>query len=87
MRKEKQKALFHLKTACGQLAGIIRMIEEDRYCMDIANQIVSSTVLLKKANMYILSAYLHSCVCDDVHYKEASDKVKEIEMALFKLLP
>ena len=41
MSDERKKALQNLKTARGQIDGIIRMIEEGRYCIDISNQILS----------------------------------------------
>lgn len=86
MSEEKKKAVFNLKTARGQLDGIIRMIEDDRYCIEISNQIAASTALLKKANMHILSEHLHSCVSTAVNENDASEKLKEIEDVLSKLL-
>jgi len=47
----KETALKKLKTVRGQVDGIIRMIEEDRYCVDISTQILSIIGLLKKANI------------------------------------
>ena len=37
-----------LRTARGQVDGIIRMLEEGRYCIDISNQILATEALLKK---------------------------------------
>jgi len=54
MSIERQKALNLLKTARGQIDGIIRMIEEDRYCVDISKQILAAQALLKKSNLEIL---------------------------------
>ena len=50
MNQEKVKALQALKTSKGQIEGIIKMIEEGRYCIDISNQIIAAQSLLKKAN-------------------------------------
>ena len=46
MKADKKTVLRQLKTAKGQLEGIIRMVEEDRYCMDITNQILASKAIL-----------------------------------------
>jgi len=54
MSEERKKALQLLKTARGQIDGIIKMIEEGRYCIDISNQILASQALLKKSNLEIL---------------------------------
>ena len=64
MNNERKKALQSLKTARGQIDGIIKMIEDDRYCVDISNQIMAAQSLLKKSNLIILEKHLHTCVKD-----------------------
>ncbi|MFR5150425.1 MAG: metal-sensing transcriptional repressor [Ruminococcus sp.] len=49
----------------GQLDGILRMIEEDRYCVDISNQLLATQALLKRVNQEILRAHIRSCVRRD----------------------
>lgn len=73
MKADKVKINRLLKTAAGQIEGISKMIEEDRYCIDISNQILAVQSILKKANNEILSAHMHMCV------KEAFDEGKEDE--------
>ena len=86
MTPEREKALKNLKTAKGQLEGIIKMIEEERYCIDISNQILASTALLKKADLHILSGHLHSCVKQAMQQGDSEEKLKEIEDVLGKLM-
>ena len=86
MSDERKKALQNLKTARGQIDGIILMIEEGRYCIDISNQISASTALLKKANKHILSGHLHSCVLTAIEEQDAEEKVREIEDVIAALL-
>lgn len=86
MSPERKKALQNLKTARGQIEGIIRMIEDDRYCIAISNQISASTALLKKANMHILSGHLNSCVKNAIESDDADVKIKEVEQVLSLLL-
>ena len=62
MTDERKKALKNLKTVRGQLDGIINMIEEGRYCVDVSNQIMASYALLKRANLDILEGHLHHCI-------------------------
>ena len=62
------------------------MIEEERYCIDISNQILASTALLKKANLHILSGHLHSCVKQAIQQGDSEEKLKEIEDVLGKLM-
>ena len=62
MKADKQKVTRLLKTARGQIDGILRMVEEDRYCMDISQQLMATEAILNKANKEILTAHLKSCV-------------------------
>lgn len=87
MNEERTQALRLLKTARGQLDGIIKMIEEGRYCIDISNQILASNALLKKANLHILTGHMESCVRHALDHEEKVDeKLQEIEVLLAKLL-
>ena len=54
MRADKAKVSRLLKTARGQIDGILKMIEEDRYCIDISNQVLAAEAMLKKANREII---------------------------------
>lgn len=64
-----------MKTARGQIDGIIKMLEDGRYCIDISKQILAVQALLKKTNLKVLENHMHSCV---VHaFEEGSDADKE----------
>ena len=78
LEQVRKKALFNLKTARGQIDGILRMIEEDRYCIDISKQILSARSLLRKANLEILRGHVKTCVADAVKKGEADAKIEEI---------
>jgi DNA-binding FrmR family transcriptional regulator len=83
---ESDKALGHLKTAGGQIDGIIRMIGEDRYCIDVSNQIQAAIALLKKANLIVLKQHMNTCVADAVRAKDGSEKIAEISKILEKYI-
>ena len=51
-----------LRTARGQLDGLLRMVEEDRYCIDISNQLLATIAILSRVNREVLDAHLESCV-------------------------
>ena len=86
MNEEQKKALQSLKTSRGQIEGIIKMLEEGRYCIDISNQIVAAQALLKKANMLILKQHLHHCVKDAVKQDNGDVKINEIIELLSKIM-
>ena len=48
MQAQRDKVERLLKTARGQLDGILKMVEEDRYCMDISNQLLATQSIASK---------------------------------------
>ncbi len=86
MNKDKVQAIQSLRTSKGQIEGIIKMIDEGRYCIDISNQIIAAQSLLKKANMLILKQHLNHCVKDAFINNTGEEKVDEIIGLLAKLI-
>lgn len=76
------KALKVLKTARGQIDGIIKMIEEERYCVDISTQLLAVIALLKRANIEIINKHVETCVREAVESGEVEEKLEELEMLM-----
>ena len=85
MKADKAQVQRLLKTARGQLDGILNMVEEDRYCIDISNQIQAAQAILGKANAEVLKAHVHHCVRAAVAQGDAAEKLDEISLILEKL--
>lgn len=87
MRADKEKQVRKLKTVKGQLEGLIKMMEEDRYCLDISNQLMASISILKNINKDVLSAHLKGCVKEAYgkDEKEINEKIEEMESIIKKL--
>ena len=86
MTTERNSALKALKISRGQIDGIIKMIEEGRYCIDIANQLLATQSLLKKAELSILQGHMRSCVKDACLTDQPEEKLEEMNKILEKLL-
>lgn len=88
MQADQTRTLQLLKTARGQIDGVLRMVEDDRYCIDISNQIQAATAILNKVNQEILSAHIHCCVKEAMSSDEetARQKVEEVLNVLEKCL-
>ena len=86
MNEEKKKAIQCLKTSKGQIEGVIKMIEDERYCIDISNQIIAAQSILKKANMLILKQHMNNCVKDAFLNNDGEEKVDELIGVLGKLI-
>lgn len=70
-----QKIKLNLKKAAGQLKLIEQMIDDGRYCIDIAQQVNASVGLLKKVNDFILENHLLVCGAKKLNSAKQSDRV------------
>ena len=84
--EERKKAIQNLKIAKGQIEGIIKMIEDDRYCIDVANQLMAVQSLIKKADLTILQGHLRHCVKEACYNNNPDEKIEEFNKVLEKLL-
>jgi DNA-binding FrmR family transcriptional regulator len=84
--QESRKALDLLKTVRGQVEAVVRMVEEDRYCIDVSRQVLASIALLRKANLLILRQHMNTCVKEAIHSDRGAEKIDEISMILEKYL-
>lgn len=85
MKADKDKINRLLKTARGQIDGIIKMVEDDRYCIDISNQIMATEAILKKVNREVLHSHIDSCLKEAVETGNVSEKLEEINKIIDKL--
>ena len=77
MRADHESVLRKLKIARGQLDGIIRMVEEDRYCVEISNQLLAAQSLLKNLNQEVVRAHIEGCVRDALQTDQPNPKLEE----------
>lgn len=85
MKADREESTKKIKIAKGQLEGILRMIDEDRYCIDISTQLMSTIALLKNVNKMILKAHVRSCVREALSTDEDNPKVEEALRVLEKM--
>ncbi|OGO51116.1 MAG: transcriptional regulator [Chloroflexi bacterium RBG_16_68_14] len=62
----RQEVLKRLSYIEGHLAGIRRMIDEDKYCVDILKQTYAVRRAIEKMEMLLLDGHLHTCVVEGV---------------------
>ena len=87
MTEDRKKALKKLKIVKGQIDGIIKMIEEGQYCVDVSNQIMASYSLLKTANLDVLEGHLNHCVTESFNNKENNEeKIDEVISLLKRMI-
>ncbi len=85
MKADRTQVELLLKTARGQIDGILKMVEEDRYCLDVSTQISSAVSVLKKANRTVLRSHMDHCVRQAVTDGTVDEKLDELTLLLDKL--
>ena len=89
MRADSKTVLRQLKTARGQLEGIIKMVEENRYCVDISNQVLATRALLERTNRIILEGHIEGCILDAAATgsdEERKEKIFELSNMIKKMM-
>ena len=86
MKADKKEITRLLKTARGQIDGIIKMVEEDRYCVDISQQLMATEAIINTANRKVLTEHLKSCVRNAKTDKEKDEKIEEMTALISKLI-
>jgi DNA-binding FrmR family transcriptional regulator len=77
--KIKKSKLARLRRIEGQVRGVARMIEEDRYCIDVLTQIRAVRAALDKVEQETLSDHLQHCVAHAFHAGSERDRQTKIE--------
>ncbi len=88
MHADRTQVLRLLKTARGQIDGIMRMVEEDRYCIDISTQLMATESLIARVNADVLKAHVEHCVrtaAESGTDAEKDAKLEEIAQIIDKL--
>jgi DNA-binding FrmR family transcriptional regulator len=71
---DKQEILVRLRRMEGQLKGIQKMVEEDKYCVDVLNQLSSIIAATQKVANIIMKDHIQGCVRDALTRNENSDE-------------
>lgn len=77
----RSKVSINLKKAAGQLRHIEKMIEEDRYCVEVAQQVNAAIGILRQTNALVLENHLHTCgghKLSSKNKKERDDFIQEL---------
>ena len=86
MRADKQTVTRLLKTARGQLDGILAMVEADRYCVDILTQVQAVSSALNAFSKTLLSNHIKTCVVDDIKNGKEEEAIKELCETIKKMM-
>jgi DNA-binding FrmR family transcriptional regulator len=87
-RGRKDDHLKRLRRIEGQVRGLQRMVEEDKYCIDVLTQVSAVTRALQSFSLELLQEHMGSCVVEAAAKggREADEKVREASEAIARLV-
>lgn len=80
----KKKSLHRTKIIKGHIEAIQKMIEEDKYCVDIIHQSMAVQKALKRLDMEVIEGHLTSCVVDQMKTGKERKSIREL-LALYEM--
>jgi len=83
--QEYKKLIHRLNRVEGQIRGVKKMVEEERYCVDILTQVSAIQAALNAFNKELLSNHIQTCVVEDIK-KGDSAVVDELCITIQKLM-
>lgn len=86
--ESKPQITNRLKRIEGQVRGLQRMVDEDKYCIDILDQVAAVSKALRAVSVELLDEHLRHCVAEAVHDEgaDAEAKLAEASSAVARLL-
>jgi DNA-binding FrmR family transcriptional regulator len=83
----REVVLKRLKRAEGQVRGVYRMVEEDKYCIDILTQISAARAALDKVALELVRDHAKYCLTNDkINHGSAEEKADELVNAIGRLM-
>ncbi|MDX1522279.1 MAG: metal-sensitive transcriptional regulator [Anaerolineae bacterium] len=67
-----------LKSVEGHVRGVVKMVEDDAYCIDIVNQIQAMQAALQKVSAMVLDQHLHTCVTTAIRGDDPNERERVI---------
>lgn len=86
MIANKDKLLIRLKRIEGQVRGVHKMIEEDRYCVDILIQLAAIRAAINKVGLSVLESHTRGCVANALRQNQGEKQIEELMDVLMKFI-
>jgi DNA-binding FrmR family transcriptional regulator len=78
----RKQVLGRLKRVSGQVAGIQRMVEEDRYCVDVLLQVAAAEAALDRVGHLVLASHVETCVASALESGRPAERKKKLQELL-----
>ncbi len=83
-QEHKKKILDGLRRVEGQVRGVQRMMEDERYCVDVLNQITAARMALARLAMIVLDDHVKGCVSKAIQEEDSADSTIEEMMDVIR---
>jgi CsoR family transcriptional regulator, copper-sensing transcriptional repressor len=84
--KDKQTIQARLRRIEGQVRGIQKMVEADRYCIDVLTQVTAVRAALEGVALQLLADHTEHCVSEAIRAGDGGEKVRELNDAVVRLV-
>ena len=84
--KDKPNIQTRLRRIEGQVRGIQKMVEEDRYCIDVLTQVNATRAALESVALQLLADHTQHCVMEAIESGAGGEKVRELNEAVERLV-
>jgi DNA-binding FrmR family transcriptional regulator len=75
---DKEKIQTRLRRIEGQVRGLQRMVEEDKYCVDIMTQVSSVQAALEQVTLLLMQDHMRHCVTEAIQQGNGEEKIQEV---------
>ena len=75
-----------LRRVEGQVRGLQKMVDEDRYCIDVLTQVAAVKAALDSVALVLLADHTEHCVTEAIHAGKGAAKIKELNGAVERLV-
>ncbi len=82
----KKKSLSRLKRIEGQVKGVQRMVENEKYCIDIVNQVNAARRALDQVALMVMKRHVESCVAEAIKVGNQTKKINELMETINKFV-
>ena len=83
---QKQQLQTRLRRIEGQVRGVARMIDEDKYCVDVVTQVAAIQAALDKVSLGLLDGHIRGCVREEIQAGGGEAKVDELLQVMDRVL-
>jgi DNA-binding FrmR family transcriptional regulator len=84
--KDRQRVQDRLRRIEGQVRGLQKMVDDDRYCIDVLTQVSAVKAALENVGLLLLADHTEHCVTQAIQAGDGAEKVRELNGAVARLV-